>query len=192
MVDGELGVLATSYGIRAPSGTRRAIRELAIAYSKGCPGACIAGCTARERGFPVSATLRRTTASRTKMTALSTTALRALLAATSLALPIAAAQAQDAAAGGMAFQQCADCHSPGGADGVGPGLKGIFGRRAGTKSGFAYSESMAKSAIVWDATALNNFLAAPQKAMPGTTMAYPGDDDAKERADLVAYLLTLK
>jgi cytochrome c len=127
-----------------------------------------------------------------KMISLSTTALRGLLVATSLALPIAAARAQDAAAGGMAFQQCADCHSPGSADGVGPGLKGIFGRRAGTKSGFTYSESMAKSVVVWDATALNNFLAAPQKAIPGTTMAYPGDDDAKERADLIAYLQSLK
>jgi cytochrome c len=119
-------------------------------------------------------------------------ALRGFSLASLLALACAATSAQDAAAGGMAFQQCADCHSPGGADGVGPGLKGVLGRRAGSKAGFTFSPAMAKSTIVWDATALNNFLASPQKAVPGTTMTYPGDDDAKERADLIAYLQTLK
>jgi cytochrome c len=118
-------------------------------------------------------------------------ATRGLLLA-ALALGSAGAPAQDAAAGGMAFLQCADCHGPGTADGVGPGLKGVFGRRAGGKSGFVYSDAMAKSRIVWDAKTLNDFLAAPAKALPGTSMAYPGDDDAKERADLIAYLQTLK
>lgn len=116
-----------------------------------------------------------------------------LLASTALlALASASAPAQDAAAGGMAFMQCADCHSPGNADGVGPGLKGVYGRRTGTKSGFVYSPAMAKSAIVWDDTSLDNFLANPQKALPGTAMAWPGEEDPKTRADLIAYLKTLK
>jgi cytochrome c len=51
---------------------------------------------------------------------------------------------------------------------------------------------MAKSTIVWDDTALDNFLASPQKALPGTSMAFPGEDDPKARADLIAYLKTLK
>jgi cytochrome c len=118
--------------------------------------------------------------------------LRATALALPLALSLATGHAQDAAAGGMAFQQCADCHSPGANDGVGPGLKGVVGRRAGGKQGFIYSPAMAKSTLVWDAATLNAYLADPKKAVPGTTMAYPGDEDAKERADLVAYLLTLK
>ena len=118
--------------------------------------------------------------------------LRPPLLATLALLCLASARAQDAAAGGMAFQQCADCHSPGNSDGVGPGLKGIYGRRAGTKSGFIYSPAMTKSAIAWDDTGLDNFLASPQKALPGTTMAWPGEDDPKARADLIAYLKTLK
>ena len=120
--------------------------------------------------------------------------LRPLLLATTalLGLASASALAQDAAAGAMAFQQCADCHSPGNSDGVGPGLKGIFGRRAGTKAGFLYSPALAKSTIVWDETSLDNFLANPQKAQPGTSMGWPGEDDPKARADLVAYLKTLK
>ena len=118
--------------------------------------------------------------------------MRILFATPSLALALVSAHAQDASAGGMAFQQCAECHSPGSADGAGPGLKGVFGRRAGTKDGFEYSAALKKSAIEWDDRSLDAFLANPRKAVPGTTMAYPGDDDAKERADLVAYLKTLK
>jgi len=112
--------------------------------------------------------------------------------ALTLALSCATAQAQDAAAGAMAFMQCADCHSPGAGDGVGPGLKGLVGRRAGAKPGFLYSPAMAQSTLVWTAAELDAFLADPKKAMPGTTMAYPGNVDAKERADLVAYLATLR
>ncbi len=104
----------------------------------------------------------------------------------------APARAQDAAAGAAAFLQCADCHSPGADDGVGPGLKGVAGRPAGKRPNFAYSAAMAKSTLTWDAATLDRFLAAPQKVVPGTSMAYPGDEDAKERADLVAYLQSLK
>jgi len=118
--------------------------------------------------------------------------LRPLLVATSLALGLAGAHAQDAAAGGTAFMQCADCHSPAATDGVGPGLKGIVGRRAGSKAGFLYSPALAKSTLTWDDTSLDAFLASPQKAVPGTAMAWPGEDDPKARADLIAYLKTLK
>ena len=118
--------------------------------------------------------------------------MRTLLASTSLALAAAGALAQDAAAGGMSFQQCAECHSPGTSDAAGPGLKGVFGRRAGAKDGFDYSPALKKSAIQWDDKTLDAFLANPQKAVPGTSMAFGGDEDAKERADLIAYLKTLK
>jgi cytochrome c len=118
--------------------------------------------------------------------------LRALLLVPPLALVLPAAHAQDAAAGGMAFQQCAECHSPGTGDAAGPGLKGVFGRRAGAKEGFGYSAAMAQSTLVWDVATLDAFLADPRKAVPGTSMTWPGDDDAKERADLIAYLRTLK
>ena len=118
--------------------------------------------------------------------------MRLLFVTTTLGLALASAHAQDAAAGGMAFQQCAECHSPGTSDGAGPGLKGVAGRRAAAKDGFAYSPALKASKIVWDDATLDAFLADPQKAVPGTTMAYGGDADAKERADLVAYLKTLK
>ena len=118
--------------------------------------------------------------------------LRSLSVLAIATLSLAGAHAQDAAAGGMAFQQCAECHSPGASDGAGPGLKGVFGRRAGTKDGFIYSPAMKKSTVVWDDKTLDAFLADPRAVVPGTSMGYGGDDDAKERADLVAYLKTLK
>ena len=117
---------------------------------------------------------------------------RSLLTLSTVLLAVPGAHAQDAAAGGMAFQQCAECHSPGSTDGVGPGLKGVVGRRAGSKEGFIYSPAMKKAAIVWDDATLAAYLADPRAVVPGTTMAYAGDDDAKERADLVAFLKTLK
>jgi cytochrome c len=118
--------------------------------------------------------------------------LRSVSIATSLTLALAGAHAQDAAAGGMAFQQCAECHSPGASDGNGPGLKGVAGRQAGRKDGFIYSAAMKKATFTWDDKTLDAFLKDPRAVVPGTTMAYGGDDDAKERADLVAYLKTLK
>jgi cytochrome c len=103
-----------------------------------------------------------------------------------------AAGAPDAAAGGMAFLQCSDCHSTGSGDGVGPGLRGIVGRRAGSRAGFKYSPAMGKSTLVWDAPTLDKFLADPKAVVPGTSMDFPGVQDAVERANLVAYLATLK
>jgi cytochrome c len=47
---------------------------------------------------------------------------------------------------------------------------------------------MKQSKIVWDEKALDRFLAAPMKAIPGTTMTYDGVPDRLERADLIAYL----
>jgi len=112
-----------------------------------------------------------------------------VFAAVSAAAPL---RAQDVAAGGMSFLQCADCHSPGDNDGVGPGLKGLVGRRAGTVAGFKYSDALAKSGLVWDEATLDRFLLNPKAAVPGTSMDFPGVTDAKERADLIAYLKTLK
>ena len=115
-----------------------------------------------------------------------------------LALAAVASRAQqapvagDAAAGGMAFLQCADCHSTTTANGTGPVLKNIVGRRAGSQGDFHYSDAMGKSKLVWDAKTLDAFLANPKATLPGTSMDFPGVSDAAERANLVAYLATLK
>jgi cytochrome c len=59
-------------------------------------------------------------------------------------------------------------------------------------AGFRYSRAMKNSNIVWDEKSLDAFIAAPQKALPGTTMPFSGLPDQQERVDLIAYLETLK
>jgi len=109
-----------------------------------------------------------------------------------LALPLVA-PAQDVGAGKTAFaQQCGACHATDGRNGLGPSLKGVTGRTAGTLDGFHYSAAMKGFARPWDGAALDAFLASPQKAVPGNAMPFPGIADAKQRADLVAYLASLK
>jgi cytochrome c len=49
---------------------------------------------------------------------------------------------------------------------------------------------MKGSKIVWNEKTLDRFLANPPKAVPGTAMTYAGVPEAKERADLIAYLKT--
>jgi cytochrome c len=100
--------------------------------------------------------------------------------------------AQGAEHGKTIFKACATCHATDQADRVGPGLGGIIGRKAGTVTGFRYSNAMKKSDIVWDAKILDAYLESPQKVVPGNRMPYAGLKNPTDRADLVAYLATLK
>jgi cytochrome c len=115
-----------------------------------------------------------------------------LLAAAMMAVTFEAAQAQDATAGKADFTQCAACHSADGSNGVGPSLKGIDGRAAGSFPGFHYSRGMKGAGLVWDAKSLDAFIADPQKVVPGNVMPFSGVADPKQRADLIAFLKTLK
>jgi cytochrome c len=108
------------------------------------------------------------------------------------ALCTAGAHAQDVAAGRQAYAQCAACHSIDGSPGVGPSLKGVVGREAGSAPGFRFSRAMKGAGYPWDARKLDAYIANPQNAVPGNVMPYAGLDDAKQRADLVAYLASLK
>lgn len=91
------------------------------------------------------------------------------------------------AAGQEVYERCAACHSLD-RDRVGPRHCGIFGRRAGSVPGFAYSEAMRASGIVWNRQTLDTFLADPLGTVPGTFMTYAGVQDPEERADLIAFL----
>ncbi|MEP7138330.1 MAG: c-type cytochrome [Caldimonas sp.] len=115
--------------------------------------------------------------------------LRRLLAAGALGLCVAApaGAAPDAARGEQIYVRCQACHALA-YDRVGPRHCGLFGRRAGSVPGFAYSKAMKNSRIVWNDTTLDRFLTSPLKMMPGTAMTYDGVPDAKDRADLLAYL----
>jgi cytochrome c len=104
----------------------------------------------------------------------------------------ASTHAQNAAAGKQAFAQCIACHSVDGKNGVGPSLQGVTGRKSGEFPGFHYSRAMKDAGITWNSKTLDAYLAEPQKVVPGNVMPFSGVADAKQRADLIAYLSTLK
>lgn len=99
----------------------------------------------------------------------------------------ARAPAGDAANGAAVYQRCGACHALG-YDRTGPRHCGLFGRRAGTVPGFAYSDAMKRSNLVWTRATLDRFLANPLQTVPGTSMGYAGIADRQDRADLIAYL----
>ena len=99
--------------------------------------------------------------------------------------------AQDLAAGKAAFAQCEACHSINGSNGIGPSLEGIAGRKAGSSPGFEYSRAMKANDTVWDASSLDAYLNHPHAMVPGNLMPFSGLTDARQRANLVAYLITL-
>jgi len=99
----------------------------------------------------------------------------------------AAAPAGDPNAGEAIYSRCLACHALA-YDRTGPRHCGLFGRAAGSVKGFAYSEAMKRSKIVWNERTLDRFIADPLKTVPGTAMGYAGVKDPKERADLIAYL----
>ncbi|GJD61075.1 c-type cytochrome [Methylobacterium frigidaeris] len=114
-----------------------------------------------------------------------------ILGAALAALLPFAAQAQDAAAGEKAFAPCKACHAFG-KNGVGPDLKGVIGRKAGTHEGYNYSAAMKNSGLTWDESTFRDYIHDPKAKVPGTKMIYAGMKDDKKVSDLIAYLETQK
>ena len=85
--------------------------------------------------------------------------------------------------GEKAFQYCFSCHSvqPGETNLQGPNLRGIVGRKIASQEGFQYSPAMrafAEREGRWSEKLLDRYLAAPDKSIPKTSMAFPGIDEA--------------
>ena len=106
-------------------------------------------------------------------------------------LLVAAARADgDPARGEARFQECAACHRlEAGVNELGPSLHGIFARKAGELADFRYSPAMKRSGIAWTTETLDKYIADPQAFIPANRMPYAGMADARDRADLLAYLL---
>jgi cytochrome c len=92
--------------------------------------------------------------------------------------------------GNAELQKCKICHSlnDGGDNRVGPNLFGVFGRKAGSASGFRYSDAMTQSGIVWNEETLANFLRDPKDSLPGNRMSFPGITDETALHDLLQRL----
>ncbi|WJH39609.1 cytochrome c family protein [Aliirhizobium terrae] len=94
--------------------------------------------------------------------------------------------------GARVFETCAACHAiDSDVNKMGPHLKGVFGRAAGSVPDFRYSQSMRKAGtdgLVWDEAALAAFLSSPKKMVPGTSMRFWGLWFQSEIDDVIAYM----
>ncbi len=108
-----------------------------------------------------------------------------------LTLTATAAGAADAAHGKIVFQTCAACHSDK-PDAIGPSLRGVCGRKAGSLSDFRYSNAMLHANFVWDDANLRAYLADPQAKVRGNRMPFGGLSDPKDIADVVAFMKDYK
>ncbi len=117
--------------------------------------------------------------------------MASLLAAIAWMSPAAA---QDPTAGRHVFDaKCSICHTAQpGRNLMGPSLFGVVNRPSGHAAGFHYSQANINSGLTWDPATLDRYLAAPRRLVPGTLMTFPGLKDAKERADVIAFLETLR
>jgi cytochrome c len=108
---------------------------------------------------------------------------------------LSATQAEDSkgdANRGLAVfeKRCTGCHSLD-VDKEGPRLRGVYGKKAGILSTtFEYSSALKTSNVTWDAPSLNQWMADPEKIIPKSDMFFRVPQ-ARERADVIAYLQTL-
>jgi cytochrome c len=96
----------------------------------------------------------------------------------------------DVVNGKSKFTQCAACHTTaeGGSNLTGPNLYGIFGRKAGSLPGYAYSDPVKAAGWIWDAPRIDTWITDPRAVLPGTKMSFVGMKDPKDRTDVFAYL----
>jgi cytochrome c len=83
--------------------------------------------------------------------------------------------------------RCGGCHAIA-ENGPGPRHQGLFGCQAGTQSGYAYSEALRASGVIWNDATLDRWLADPNALVPGNAMVVQLAPLAAERADLIAFL----
>ena len=108
----------------------------------------------------------------------------ALLAATGPALA-----SGDVEACKKVYNKCKACHDISeGKNKVGPTLKGVMGRTAGTVEGYAYSDAMKASGIVWNEDTLEKYLADPKALVADGKMQFPGLKKEEEIENIIAYI----
>jgi cytochrome c len=90
---------------------------------------------------------------------------------------------------------CQACHTfdKGGPNRIGPNLWGITTESMAEVPNYQFSAAMeAHKGQKWTAEELNDWLYNPQHFIPGTKMTFAGFPKAENRADVIAYLQTLK
>jgi len=102
----------------------------------------------------------------------------------------AMAEPGDATRGERMYRACVACHSlEPNRNMTGPSLAEIWNRKAGSLPSFPrYSPALKLAGIIWTDDTLDEWIKDPQHFIPGNTMTFSGMKDARQRADLLAYL----
>ena len=119
--------------------------------------------------------------------------IAALVAFACMIAPAGAAEG-DAVAGKAVFQRtCQNCHAVEiGVNKIGPSLWNVVGRQPASVPDYAYSDGMKANKTPWAPSSLDAYLADPRGDVHGVKMFFKGLSDNTDRADVIAYLLTLK
>lgn len=97
------------------------------------------------------------------------------------------ASATNASQGQQIFEKrCTGCHSLD-ADKEGPRLRGVYGRKAGSVPGFAYSDALRSASFTWDADSLNRWLTSTESVVRDNDMDF-SVAKPEERAAIIQFL----
>ena len=117
--------------------------------------------------------------------------LVAIAALMLMALPyLAMAEPGNPTRGERMYRACVACHSlEPNRNMTGPSLAEIWNRKSGSLASFPrYSPALKSAGIVWNDDTLDEWIKDPQHFIPGNTMTFQGMKDARQRADLLAFL----
>ena len=106
-------------------------------------------------------------------------------------------QVADVGRGERAVGSCKACHGfdQGGANKIGPNLWNVVDGPKGHSEGFGYSAALRERKAKgekWGAEELDGFLRNPRTYLAGTSMSFAGVTRPEARADIIAYLTSLK
>jgi cytochrome c len=91
--------------------------------------------------------------------------------------------------GRRVFAKCETCHNPApDVPLVGPDLRGVIGRPAGTFEAYKYSRALREAGRTWDSETLDRFLEDPLGYVPGNRMAFAGLKRMEDRQAIICYL----